>query len=278
MQQNTDNVFDQTRVSVIIPYSPEHTPTKMLEEAKKSVKDQSVSTDLIIIKDSEQRGPAWARNQGLTKADTRFVAFLDADDLWQSNKLARQIEKMVRTDSGLCVEGSERPTKKFILDVMMNGLESLTSSIVIDTEKVTIKFDEKLKNKEDHLFLVEAAQQGGVCLCSNLVKIRKHSSGISATTSAKKIVKHRNKFAEKCFDSVDWLIAYKNEYYSYHYFRNGRTWYYSEQYNKSLESFNKSLQFNLYLKTIPAGFLSLYGLVKKKNKIETLEIISNVLC
>jgi len=45
----------------------------------------------------EWRGVAFARNRGLDLARTRFVAFLDSDDVWEPQKLERQIAFMMES-------------------------------------------------------------------------------------------------------------------------------------------------------------------------------------
>jgi glycosyltransferase involved in cell wall biosynthesis len=50
----------------------------------------------------ENAGEAAARNRGLSMAQAEFVAFLDADDLWHPEKLARQIAHFQDPHLDLC--------------------------------------------------------------------------------------------------------------------------------------------------------------------------------
>jgi glycosyltransferase involved in cell wall biosynthesis len=109
----------QPTISVIIPaYNAE----KYLAEAVESVLGQNYqSLQIIIINDGStdntaqvaqnfgdavqyhlqaNGGAPAARNFGVSLAQGQFLAFLDADDLWVENKLARQLQAFDR-DPGL---------------------------------------------------------------------------------------------------------------------------------------------------------------------------------
>lgn len=60
---------------------------------------------------ADNRGPAAARNAGIRAANGRFIAFVDADDLWLPEKLARQTAYMIGTGAGLGFTGYERVTE-----------------------------------------------------------------------------------------------------------------------------------------------------------------------
>lgn len=166
-------------VSVVIPYDPNHTPDEMLAAAKRSVDAQSVPTETIVVEDSE-RGPAGARNVGIERAETRFVAFLDADDRWYPNKLERQLKRLEATGTGLCVEGQVSSVDDFVFEILVGDRNEVTSSVVVDTRLVDTRFEETLRAWEDLLFVLEAASTAGVCTCPNLFEKRDHSSSLTA--------------------------------------------------------------------------------------------------
>lgn len=111
-------------VSIITPlYNAEHT----IKETINSVQAQTFSDwELLLIDDcstdktvdtvkelisSDSRiklicrkwnaGPAVTRNRGIQKAKGRFIAFLDADDLWHQDKLRIQLDFMKKNGCDL---------------------------------------------------------------------------------------------------------------------------------------------------------------------------------
>ncbi len=59
-----------------------------------------------VLRLSENRGVANARNVGVRAAATEWIAFLDSDDLWLPEKLARQLALAKETGSPLLYTGA----------------------------------------------------------------------------------------------------------------------------------------------------------------------------
>jgi glycosyltransferase involved in cell wall biosynthesis len=63
--------------------------------------------DLVTVVRTPNQGVSAARNEGVGRAQGRFIAFLDADDLWVPAKLERQIEALDREpEAAMAVSGS----------------------------------------------------------------------------------------------------------------------------------------------------------------------------
>lgn len=57
-----------------------------------------------VLQQSTNGGAAKARNRSLSEATGRYIAYLDADDIWEANKLKKQIEFMQEKKCGFsCV-------------------------------------------------------------------------------------------------------------------------------------------------------------------------------
>ncbi|MCR5210548.1 MAG: glycosyltransferase family 2 protein [Lachnospiraceae bacterium] len=119
--QSSDKVKG-AKVSIIIPV---HNAEKYIEGTVASVLDQSYRDfELLLVEDNSSdgtlellksiekkderirvivnhgsHGAAHARNLGIGSASGRFIAYLDADDLWMKDKLSEQVRFMIGNEA-----------------------------------------------------------------------------------------------------------------------------------------------------------------------------------
>lgn len=79
---------------------------KAYEEKKKSL-EGCCACELIYIKNERNLGAAETRNRAIKRAKGEFLAFLDADDWWQEDKLNRQLALIREKNAVLCATGRE---------------------------------------------------------------------------------------------------------------------------------------------------------------------------
>lgn len=253
----TDETAEDTTVSVIIPFCETYTPRELLEKAIDSVESQvGVETEVIVVEDDDERGPAWARNVGLDRAETRYVAFLDGDDVWDETKLVEQLGEMEATGAGMCVDGERDYSPIEFVEALLAGETfGLTSSIVLDTEQTDVRFDETLPRREDHLFMIEVAMDAGVCFSSDTFFARKYEDGLSkhVDTSRDQI----DRFFETVTERVPEAERFERLYYQNAYVYLGRSRHDEREYWTALRHFGESLRYGPNILAVGATGLTI---------------------
>lgn len=136
---------------------------------------KSLDDRVRIFKNTENSGAAITRNNSLDNATGDYVAFLDSDDLWESDKLEKQvafaennnIEYTYHNYWTVDAEGKKLKEQFVCPTVNQNDLYKFnpfaTSSIMIKRdvlEKNQIRFRKHLRRRQDYFFWFDAI---GVC-------------------------------------------------------------------------------------------------------------------
>lgn len=105
----------------------------------------------IILFDENSDGAAGARNRGLDEVSGRYVAFLDADDVWMPNKLEKQLAFMKEKDAAFSFTSYEfgdaeaKGTGRYVnvpeeltYKKALSRTVIFTTTTMFDTEKIDI--------------------------------------------------------------------------------------------------------------------------------------------
>ncbi|MDD6405928.1 MAG: glycosyltransferase family 2 protein [Clostridiales bacterium] len=130
-QIQVKNMTDE-KISVVIPA---YNSSETIGQAVRSVLEQKVPVEVIIVDDCSQDdikkalkqykdderihilrnesnlGVAKSRNLGVKSASGKYIAFLDADDIWMNGKLEKQLSLMKETGAVLCSTARELITE-----------------------------------------------------------------------------------------------------------------------------------------------------------------------
>ena len=123
---------------------------KSIEILKKaSKKDKRIK---VFKLEKNSGNPCFPRNYGIDKANGRYICFIDADDLWQEDKLEKQINFMKENDIAFSYHSYEYadsngiPTgKKVIAKPQINYNYCLKNNII---STITVMFDVSKLGKE----------------------------------------------------------------------------------------------------------------------------------
>jgi len=203
-------------VSIIIPvYNGE----RYLGAAIESIMNQNHLPDEVIVVDDgsvdntdlvarqynesviyvrqENRGPAAARNRGLSMAQGDIVGFLDADDLWPENKLSLQLSILTKSPSleiniGFTqrIKLRKREDNESPFDKWMDPFFTLLLGAAVFRKTVFEKvglFDETLYYGEDVDWFMRAREQNvSMMVIEHVVLLyRMHKSNMTGNALAR---------------------------------------------------------------------------------------------
>lgn len=147
----------------------------------------------LLIRDEPSGSPAIPRNMGLDMSRGRYVAFLDSDDIWCTEKLEKQLEFMIKKNAVITYTGFQRINevgvllKKVQVPESMNYSDLLqntaiaTSSVMIDMDTIQgERFSQR--GHEDYAFWLGIVRKYGCCFGLNqeLLKYRVVKGSISS--------------------------------------------------------------------------------------------------
>ncbi|ADL35307.1 glycosyl transferase GT2 family [Butyrivibrio proteoclasticus B316] len=105
-----------------------------------------------LIRKSVNEGAAAARNTGIDASAGRYIAFLDADDVWMPDKLQKQIAFMEKTGAAFSFHSYEfgddkaNPTGKIVrapktlsFRQALSRTVIFTTTVMFDTEKIDME-------------------------------------------------------------------------------------------------------------------------------------------
>ena len=114
------------------------------------VMEEYVSDKVRLLSNTEGKGAAGARNTGIKAATGRYLAFIDADDLWEKDKLSVQIEFMQKSSAAFSFTGYEfadsqgkglgrkvRVPEKISYREALKNTTIFTSTVMFDMEKLS---------------------------------------------------------------------------------------------------------------------------------------------
>lgn len=208
----------EEKVSIIVPvYNAE----KYIRETIDCVKAQTYENwELLLVEDGstdkslhiletlekqearirvirqENSGAAKARNHGLLEAAGRFVAYLDADDLWSPEKLKKQLAFMTEKEAAFSFTGYEfadekgkgtgkivRVPETICYKQALKNTTIFTSTVIFDTKKLAKeKLFMPIIKSEDTALWFRVLREGVTAygLNENLVRYRRPAKSLSS--------------------------------------------------------------------------------------------------
>ena len=172
------------------------------DESKNILEDiKKIDTRILIINNKNNLGAGFSRNEAIKIAKGKYLAFCDADDLWETNKLENQLIFMKKNnvdfshtsyniinDLGSII-GNRRAYKEIRFKELLRSCDIGLSTVVVEKKIINdlnINFP-NIKTKEDYVVWLYLSKSGVkiMGLDENLTSWRKLNNSLSSSVIQK---------------------------------------------------------------------------------------------
>jgi glycosyltransferase involved in cell wall biosynthesis len=226
ISQTIESVLAQTYQNWEMVIVDDVSPDNSNEVIKQYVKNDN---RIKLIKLEKNSGPAVARNRAIEEAQGRYIAFLDADDLWKPNKLEKQLAFMDANELALSYSSYELIDEEGGSLGLFTTKEKVTYEDLLKTCSIgclTAIYDTKPIGK---VYMPNIIKRQDYGLWLKILKKTNHAKGILEPLATYRILKNSvssNKFKAayyvwRLYRDVEKLNVYQSCYYFMHYAYNG---------------------------------------------------------
>ncbi|MBQ3231022.1 MAG: glycosyltransferase family 2 protein [Clostridia bacterium] len=155
-----------------------------------------------VFQNEKNSGAAISRNYALRMASGKWMAFLDSDDLWEEEKLAKQLAFMVEnnydftyTHYRVCNEGVWEnfirvSPKKVTLRKLYNYCYFSTITVIYNKEKVGLVQIPDIKKRNDYALWLVALKNCDAYLYPEVMSYYIRHGGSLSTVPIKRLIKY----------------------------------------------------------------------------------------
>ena len=196
IKQTIDSVVSQTykKYEVILVYDDiDFSDLSYIKKIIKNVKKKK------IVINNKNSGAGISRNIGINNSKGKFIAFLDADDVWSKNKLNEQINFMKNQNADFSftsysiindknhVNRNVVADKNMTYEKLIKSCDIGLSTVIIKSKLLKLHRFPSIKTKEDYVLWLKLSKSK-IKLCGlkkNLASWRKLDESLSSSTLQK---------------------------------------------------------------------------------------------
>jgi len=203
------------------------------DESAKIVKEyQSTDSRIKFLSLEKNGGAGVARNKAIEMAKGRFIAFLDADDYWDENKLQNQLDAMLETGEALAYTSyfvvDENSKRKYLRNVpaqttysdILKNCYIFCSTAMYDTQQLGKVYMPVIRRRQDWVLWIRILQKVKTSLGVQRPLVYYREGNESLSKNKLKLVKvnfnvYRKELKFSNFKSLCYMIQFLYTYFIY---------------------------------------------------------------